>query len=321
MRSLAVTIALVAAAATACLDATAAGSGPNTIRLQSGPGDPVGAGQSYTYTQANAVIDVEASGDGQTIPVTLTVNVQGDESWTGFFTMPSGVPRIEPGTYQEDPRWHGSRGCNATGSFTIERVSYDGTRVAAIDLSFEQLCDGAAAALHGTIHWRSDDPTRAPGPVNPPPANLWRPASGATPAGVNFVYLQSDSGDYVGQGQTYLHIPTAATIGVTTSSGRLSITVSGSGAWSGDFLAMNSIHKLAPGLYPGLTGYWLTPNPTKGALDWHGPNRDCFLLTGWFAIDRLTYAADTLTAIDLRFEQQCAASPTAALHGAVHWAR
>jgi hypothetical protein len=310
-------ILLLVPGATACVDSTGAGSGPSAIRLQSDPGDSVGAGKTYTYTQANAVIGVEAVG----VPTSLTVTVLGDESWIGYFTMPSGVTRLEPGTYGATLNWRGGSfgyyGCSTvTGSFTVDRVSYDSTRVTAIDLSFEQRCNGAAAALHGTIHWRADDPTRAPGPVNPPPANLWSPPAGATPAGVNFVYVQSDSGDFVGQGQTHLYTPATATIDLIGDIRHVFVSVTDSGTSSGDFFGMNSIPKLAVGYYGGLQSL-LFMNPTKGGLSWGV----CAVLTGWFVIDRVTYTANTVTAIDVRFEQHCQASPTAALRGAIHWAR
>ena len=149
MRSL---VLCLVAGATACGDSTGTGFfAPNSIQLHSDSGDWVGSGKSYDYTQANALIGAEAAGT----PVTLTVSVLGDENWLGFFTMPSGT-RLEPGTYQESPMWHGVRTCNSTGSFTIDRAWYNGTTLTAIDLSFEQRCDGATATLHGTIHWRSD---------------------------------------------------------------------------------------------------------------------------------------------------------------------
>jgi len=317
-------IPCVTAVLAACLDATWDGvNAPNAIRLQSDPGDPVGAGKSYSYTQANAIISVEPSG-GASVPVTLTVNVHGDESWSGFFTMPAGKIRMEAGTYQDALNWFGRNACitptgyTPTGSFTVDRVSYDSARLTAIDLRFEQRCSGYAGAFHGTIHWRSDDPTRPPGPISPP-TGLWRPRDGATPAGTNFVYLQSESGDYVGQGQTYLYTSATATLDLVADSRHVFVGVGYTDNWSGDFLAMSSIPRFEPGYYSGLGRYPFV-NPTKGGLDWFGQGRGCSAISGWFVIDHVTYAADTLEAIDVRFEQHCEAGPKA-LHGAIHWIR
>jgi hypothetical protein len=51
----------------------------------------------------------------------------------------------------------------------VDRVSYRDSVLTAIDLRFEQYCDAQPAALRGTIHWRSDDPTTPPGAREPDP--------------------------------------------------------------------------------------------------------------------------------------------------------
>jgi hypothetical protein len=156
--------------------------------------------------------------------------------------------------------------------------------------------------------------------VNPVPAGLWQPSAGATPTGVNYIYLQSDPSDPIGAGKTYLYTPTNATVGLTTSAGALTVRVdtpNGLEWWIGDFKPMNTISALQVGYYPGLER---SVNPTKGGLDWSGGGRGCNTLRGWFAIDQLTYTADGITAVDLRFEQHCE-GVTPALHGAIHWVR
>jgi hypothetical protein len=120
----------------------------------------------------------------------------------------------------------------------------------------------------------------------------------------------------VGHGRTDLYTPATATLDVVGYPEHIYVRVAGADTSSGDFLKMNSIPKLTVGYYGGLHGV-LSMNPTKGGLTWG----ICGVLTGWFVIDHVTYSADTVTTIDLRFEQHCQASPTAALHGAVHWTR
>jgi hypothetical protein len=53
--------------------------------------------------------------------------------------------------------WSGEgRGCNTlTGWFVVDSVTYNGDALTAIDLRFEQHCDGGTSALHGEIHWVS----------------------------------------------------------------------------------------------------------------------------------------------------------------------
>jgi hypothetical protein len=150
--------------------------------------------------------------------------------------------------------------------------------------------------------------------VNPPPPGLWQPGAGTTPASGNYVYLKSDSGDYVGAGQTYTYVPATSTISVSASGGHLSVSVSG---WYGDFQTMNSVSQLEPGYYGNLER-WPFHNPVRGGLSWSGQGRGCNTLTGWFTVDAVTYSGSTLTAIDLRFEQHCEGW-VPALHGKIHW--
>jgi hypothetical protein len=91
--------------------------------------------------------------------------------------------------------WFGEgRGCNMlTGWFVVDKVTYTGGTLSALDLRFEQHCGGNGPALHGQIHWDASDTTQPPGPIQPPP-DLWAPAPGSTPTVGNYVYLQSDPG-------------------------------------------------------------------------------------------------------------------------------
>ena len=72
---------------------------------------------------------------------------------------------------------------------------------------------------------------------------------------------------------------------------------------SGDFQGMISLELLQAGYYANLERYPFK-NPARGGLDWNGMGRGCNTLTGWFAVDAVTYTGVTLTSIDLRFEQQ-----------------
>ena len=297
----------------------------NYVYLQSDAGDYIGAGATMTYTQANAVLAFALSGGH------LGVTVTGDLDWSGDFLAMNTLAQLQPGYYgglQRFPfnnpvmgglNWGGAgRGCNTlTGWFAVDAITLSGGSLASIDLRFEQHCEGVAAALHGQLHWVAGDTTAPPGPQNPPPTGLWSPAAGSTPASGNYVYLLSDSGDYIGQGQTYTYQPSNATVVVSGSGTSLTVTVNGIGGWSGNFVAMNSISQLQPGYYPNLER-WPFNNPTLGGLNWSGYGRGCNMLSGWFAIDSLTFAGANVASIDLRFEQHCEGA-TPALHGKIHW--
>ncbi len=306
--------------------AAVASQGTSFITLQSDSGDYIGLGQSYAYSSANAQLSVTASGG------TLHVAVTGNDRWTGDFAEPSSLTQLQPGTYQNLARfasrnaavggidWNGdARGCNTDlGSMTITNATYSNGVLTALDMSFEQHCEGAAPALHGQIHWLASDRSTAPGPANPPPATLWQAPPGATPASGNYVYLQSDNGDYIGAGLTQVYTQANAVLTTALAGAHLSVGVKGSGYWNGEFLGMNFLNLLQPGYYPGLQNYSL-PNPVTGGLSWTGNGAACNTLTGWFAIDDITVTAGVLTAVDLRFEQHCGGA-TAALHGQIHWA-
>ena len=51
--------------------------------------------------------------------------------------------------------WYGNgRGCNTlTGWFAVDKAIYTGTTLTAIDIRFEQHCEGLVPALRGAIHW------------------------------------------------------------------------------------------------------------------------------------------------------------------------
>lgn len=298
---------------------------PTVIDLSSDQGDFVGGGLDYSYTQADSEITVTVDG------AYLSIRIQGDENWNGEFQLPDSMTRLEVGTYSNLTRypfhdaaigglsWYGEgRGCNTlTGSITIENVIYEGDELISIDLQFEQSCQqGGAVALRGDIHWDRDDTTAPPGPAAVP-AGLWTPAAGATPATGNYVYLESQAGDYIGGGASYLYTLATAQITVDVDSARLSVTVNGNEWWSGDFQGMNSISRMEAGYYGDLQRYPFH-NPVKGGLSWSGEGRGCNTLTGWFVVDSVTYDGTTLMAIELRFEQHCEGGGPA-LNGKIFW--
>ncbi len=96
----------------------------------------------------------------------VTVNVGG---WMADFQGMNTLAQLQPGYYGNLQRypfnnpvrgglnWSGNgRGCNTlTGWFVVDSATYVQGNLTALDLRFEQHCEGGAAALHGKVHWRA----------------------------------------------------------------------------------------------------------------------------------------------------------------------
>jgi len=299
---------------------------PTFVILQSDQGDYIGGGTHYSYSHQNAVFELYEIGG------ILTVRVRGDESWDASFSMAAGVEDLRTGRYEQpldgviyNPptggglRWGGeARGCRASGWFIIDDVVYAAGELASVDLRFEQHCEGLAPALRGQIHWVANDETRPPGPVNPPPEGLWAPAPGATPASGNYLYIESDVADFVGQGRVEAFTQANSVLTVRSeANGELGVNAIGDRSYGGGFIAMSPLVRMEPGYYPNAQ---LNPfgNPSVGRFRFTGESRGCNDISGWFVVDTITFSGDTLTALDLRFEQHCE-GVAAALRGQVHW--
>lgn len=296
----------------------------NYVYLQSTAGDYIGAGRTYTYTGSNAILSISGSN------AYVGVRVTGDQNWTGDFAGMQDLPQLEPGYYGDLQRypfhnpvkgglsWYGEgRGCNTlSGWFVVDDVTYVDGAMTALELRFEQRCEGGGSALRGKIKWNASDNTSAPGPATPP-AGLWAPAAGATPLSGNYVYLSSMPGDYIGGGATRSFTELNATLNVSATGPRLYVNVGGDSWWSGEFAGMYTLARLEPGYYGDLQRYPFH-NPIRGGLSWSGDGRGCNTLTGWFVVDRVVYAMDKLSEIDLRFEQHCEGMAPA-LRGKIRW--
>jgi hypothetical protein len=295
----------------------------NAVYLESANGDPVANGASYTYTQANAVLATSAQGPQ------LNLSVQGDQAWWGSFAVPGAGARLAAGYHggMNSELWSGNGGVSWWGNLgacesatttwlVIDSVSYHGDTLTSVDLRFSQRCQGSGGALHGRVRWTNGDTTQPPGPTNPP-AGLWRPAAGTTPASGNYAYLQSAAGDYIGQGQSLLFTDATGTLAVGADGAHLTVDIVAATWWLGDFAGMSTLNRVAPGYYGNLGGYPFH-NPARGGLDWSGDGRSC-AASGWFVVDNVAYAGDALVGLDLRFEQHCGNASAPALNGQIHW--
>jgi hypothetical protein len=304
-----------------------AGSIPATgtaVYLESAPGDWVGQGRSYAYTPGSAIVAVDPAGDR------FSVHVRGDEVWDGWFAPQAPGTPLATGSWTSLQRypifvpglsWSGEgRGCNELlGSLIVDQLVSDDHGVALLTARFEQWCDNSAGQLRGYIRYDRDDPT-----VPPPPGDAaafpWSPPAGVAPATGDYFYFESSPGDYIGQGRTELYTPANATLTATESSGVVHLTVGESlGSWSVNVTGPDAQTRLLPGLYDEL-GRYPFHNPTEGGLSMFGEGRGCNRLAGAVAVDAVTYDAQGLVAVSIRFVQRCEETGPP-LYGALRWTR
>jgi hypothetical protein len=292
--------------------------------MTSDPGDFVGDGRSYTYSQSTADFTVVVQGG------LLVVEVRGDERWRGEFQMPNGYSTLVTGTFNNlaryplhDPvigglNWvsNGRTCAGVNGTVTIRKATYVANELTELEMQYTQYCDGTSFALRGDLRWNAKDTTTPPGPASPP-AGLWQPPSGVTPASGTYVYLESQPDDYIGGGGTYLYTQANAIFATGAGTGNVRVRLEGDEDWSGTFQGMSTLSRLEPGYYGNLRGYPYH-NPAVGGLDWSGASRACGGSVGWFVVDSVTYSGGALVGVDIRFEQRCVYR-TGVLRGKIHW--
>jgi hypothetical protein len=129
--------------------------------VQSEEGDFVERGATMLYTPANADIALT------TRTSTVEIRVNTADLSIGTFQGVIGVDQLQPGYYGElqavnraNPAKGGldwsahSRGCERqTGWYVVDHIAYANGTISALDLRFEQRCDGFTGALRGAIHW------------------------------------------------------------------------------------------------------------------------------------------------------------------------
>ena len=141
-----------------------------SLSFVSDPGDYIGGGQSRSFTLDTASFTVRGSQNGGHVGVTVFPFAGG--FWFLDLAAPQGTPLV-PGPYEgavrhpfQYPDQPGlslsgdGRGCNTlTGRFDVIEAQFGpNSYVERFHATFEQHCEGAAAALRGEIHV-----------VNPPP--------------------------------------------------------------------------------------------------------------------------------------------------------
>jgi hypothetical protein len=179
--------------------------------------------------------------------------------------------------------------------------------------------DGVREAIRSGIAYLEGGIEYLPGPIDPPPSDLWKAVPEATPALGNYVYLESGQGDPIGAGRRYIYNDANALLTVSMTAGFLELGVAdGNGAvWRGEFAGMTSLKRLVRGYYGGLRRH-ADADPARGGLEWKSSARACNSLGGWFVLDKIRFAEGRVVELDLRFEQRCEGA-SAALNGEIHW--
>ncbi len=298
----------------------------NFVYLDSDVGDFVGAGIRKLYTPLDSVF--KPTSGITSASNRFVMSLDAEENWTGVFQAMQRLTKLEAGYYPDVIRWVGNpatggmdfdgegRGCNELdGWFVIDEITYEGDTLKSIDLRFEQHCEHVAAAMHGRVRWSASDTRTPTGPQAVPPG-LWTPPAGVIPAGINSVYLESTTGEFVGAGKTYLYTSQNATFPITITGQNLNFEVWGEERWLSQWTPMAPRTHLEPGYYDLTHGL----NVAKGGMFWMGEGRACPFdsMRGWFVVDNVTYNGDALTSLDLRFTQRCWATEPP-LYGAIHW--
>jgi hypothetical protein len=143
--------------------------------MSSDSGDYIGQGLTNSYaTPANVFLATAKSwqGENNRVDVTMRTDAASTDYWVLEFAAPPGR-RLTPGTYPDAVRvvsqgsgqpgldvWGMGRGCNAlSGSFTVSDAVFGPYGyVQSFRATFEQHCEGRAAALRGEVSVSSPPP-------------------------------------------------------------------------------------------------------------------------------------------------------------------
>ena len=315
-------------------------SGP-VVRLESMSGDYIGQGNNYDYSLSNAnIVFSVANDDG------ISISISGDsdpttlglESWT--WQMTNGATRLTPGKYTNATRYPFNpalrngfnfsgtgRGCNLLiARFSIYEVEYDSENNLSILIAdFEQFCDGGSSALLGSIRYDSSLPAEERPPLETPDITNFYPVQPPLTNSGPVIRLESDLGDFIGQGKTYDYSPVNAGLDLSTNSdGGITITIEGDSDpstpgtenWRWDMSAGGPL--LIPGVYTNATRFPFNPDNFNG-FNFSGTGRGCNQLNAKFTIYEVEYDSGNIPSkLIADFEQFCDAGASV-LRGSIQF--
>lgn len=261
----------------------------------------------------------------------MNLDITGDQKWQVEFATMDALKRLQVGYYPnlkyhtrhnplvgglamkgESPPCYGMAGWAI-----IDAVTYTGNDVTALDMRLEQTCNGLNPQ-RGQIRWRAGETPVIVGPVNPPPAGLWKvPASVVPPAG-NTIYLSSETGFYVTPFSKALALDTFIHMNQSRIPAQEGLIARVDG-YEAVFVAVEGMAQMTPGYYSVLQAM-PQMNPMRGGFELRGNGTTCHRALSWVVIDQVTYSQRDLTSIDLRFQMTCDPSRDV-MHGAIHWVK
>ena len=321
-----------------------------SLEFRSEPGDYIGRGEHHIWTPDDGTITV--TGGGSHIRASYR-DTDGPTRWTLNFVAPVGG-QLMPGPFPGATRYPGQspttsglsvegsgRSCStSTGEFAVRQLETDaGGNITRLAIEFEQQCGTSSAPLRGTLRWKASDPyppfvdadgDGVPDTVdncddvaNPDQADSDRDRIGdaCDPSSENVsLYFQSDSDDYIGQGQTRTWFRTdgAFTVEGTPGDGRVNVKFKGGATdWTLDFVAPAG-ERLMPGPFPGAARNPFH-SPSGPGMSVGGMGRSCNTLRGNFTVRQLeTEANGDVNRLAIDFEQYCD-NRVGALRGTIRW--
>jgi hypothetical protein len=150
------------------------------------------------------------------------------------------------------------------------------------------------------------------------PDGLWSPPAGALPTGGHAMYVQSNPGGWIGEGQTFLMQPAPGDAILHQAGDHLRFSF-GTPEWSTFAISIHlpaGAPRLQPGFYAGTTSL---AHPLRLEVELSGKGRACRRAEGWLAVDDVAYDELGLVRIALRLQQFCDIGPPAM--AALRWSR
>jgi hypothetical protein len=307
---------------------------PLSYSFSSDPGDYIGQGLSKSYFGATTLFGLT----GTTSGVTYTVSGLRDQ-WTVRMAPPIGGT-LKRGSYKtvnsdddhqnvKTDNHHKSvnaennharlrvsgdgRACETVaGDFTVDLIQTDGAgTVTALTASFNQHCEGTAAALHGMIAWTATTGT-VPGSAGPT-----APVGVAT-SQTSYSFVSSP-GDRVGRGASSSYTPANSTITIVGNASVLMVRVRTSADTWSIRLAAPSGEQLHPGTYHDAERVPFRTGRAPG-IDVSNEGRRCKQVYGQFAIDQIAVdSSGNIATLDASFTQECNSAEAPPLTGTVKW--
>lgn len=200
---------------------------------------------------------------------------------------------------------------------TLVRISINGDTTVEpdedLDLVVTSVSNTALADGLGRVALVNTDVAPPPPPTDP---FGWLPPADVLAGDTSILYVESPTGDYIGQGRTYRYTKADSVMTLSNQANRFQLSIDGDERWT--------LSIAEPSTYPAMTaGYWENvgryPFSVPG-LSFSGEGRGCNTLLGRFIVDSVTYAADLIDTITVRFEQRCEQTGPP-LRGYFRWAR